>query len=77
MTRTKLYLLLTLLKAYRATLTWSVSRRKDGHDDYRLHADAVIADIRFALKHDGFYRADELMVRPCAPVASPHLSGRV
>lgn len=58
MTTAKLYALLTLLKAYRAALTWSLStgRGRDDQDQYRKHADEVIRDVRFALEHGGFYR---------------------
>jgi len=59
MTRAKLHLLLALLKAYRAALTWSPSVPGEGraaHDRYRQHADAVIHDVRFALENGGFYR---------------------
>lgn len=62
MTTARLYLLLALLKAYRAALTWAVAGNKYGHDRYRIHADVVIRDVRFAIANGGFYRLPELQV---------------
>lgn len=65
MTTAKLYLLLTLLKAYRAALTWSLSLPGEGrsaHDSYRQNVDNVIRDVRFAIEHGGFYRHPDLQL---------------
>lgn len=56
MNRTKLYLLLMLLKAYRAYFCW------DG-DRYSKNINAVIRDVRFALEHGGFYSIDRMMIQ--------------
>lgn len=55
MTRTKLYLLLFLLKTYRAHLCF-------GDDRYARHANAMIRDVRFAIEHGAFYRIDRMQV---------------
>jgi hypothetical protein len=62
MTTAKLYVLLTLLKTYRAALTWTVPGARDGHDPFRDHADAVIADVRRAIADGGFYNHPKLRV---------------
>lgn len=55
MTKVKLYALLTLLKAYRAALTFAGDSAWD-HDSYHANADKVIRDVRFAIANGGFYR---------------------
>ena len=55
MNKNTLLLLLTLLKIYRATFTWSTKTDQSGHDIYRQHVDKVIHDIRIAIEHGGFY----------------------
>lgn len=55
MNKAKLFMLLHLLKLYRAHLTFRGDTR-DQDDRYRQNADAVIRDIRMALYHGGFYR---------------------
>lgn len=62
MTTAKLYVLLTLLKAYRAALTWTVPGGREGCDQYRNHADAVIADVRAAIASGGFYDHPKLRI---------------
>lgn len=62
MTTARLYLLLALLKAYRAALTWTVAGNERGHDRYRINADKVIRDVRFAIANGGFYRLPQLQV---------------
>lgn len=64
MTTAKLYALLTLLKAYRAALTWSLpcGRGRQDHDQYRDHVDLVIRDVRFAIENGGFYNHPKLRV---------------
>lgn len=62
MTTAKLYALLALLKAYRAALTWTLPGGREGHDAFRDHADAVIADVRRAIADGGFYNHPKLRV---------------
>ncbi len=63
MTRTKLLILLCLLKAYRAALTWSFGQ---DHDVPRQNCDAVIHDVRFALRNGGFYNHPAFQVAEAA-----------
>lgn len=60
MTIARLYLLLALLKAYRGALTWTLPG--GNRDTYRVNADTVIRDVRFAIANGGFYRQAERQV---------------
>lgn len=55
MTRTKLHLLLFLLKAYRSHLCF-------GDDRYAVRANEMIRDVRFAINNRGFYHIDRMQI---------------